>query len=162
MCVVQVQTYPPAYFPPLSSSWPRAACVLFLLIPPPAKSTQVVRRMLAGVGSDLSSPKPGRVSALKRTPSRKLANVALVSPTVSGCRRARAPLLDCPRMPHHFCVHRLVTRSPGPACGCKAASLRAGLVQSSLRASEGELSPFKPPRYSGEKCRSGAGFSPAQ
>lgn len=154
--MVQVQTYPPAYFPPpLSSSWhrqlPSSSSESQLLL----KSTQILREMLAGAGSDLSPPEPGRDRELKRTPSGRLADVASVSPAALGRQRRwdagghRSLLPGCPRTLHRFCTRGLVTPSPAPACGCKAASLGAGLVQSSLRASEGEGSPIKPPRYSG-------------
>lgn len=107
--MVQVQTYPPAYFPPpLSSSWhrqlPSSSSESQLLL----KSTQILREMLAGAGSDLSPPEPGRDRELKRTPSGRLADVAFRSaqrrwdgsgvgmPAGTGafCRAVRAPCTD--------------------------------------------------------------------
>lgn len=129
--VVQVQTYPPAYFPPLRSSWqtPQVFFPIILL-----KSTQVLTWMLAGVGSDTSSSKPGRDLALKRTPSPKLADMALVSQSSHT-----ASLL------HSQACHLV----PSTHLWLQSSIVRAGVIQSSLGASEGELRPFKPPQNSG-------------
>ena len=141
----------------------RTAHVFFLLIPAPPEVN--VSGMLVGVGSDLSSPKPGRDAALKRTPPfTQVSRRGFGQPNGVGMLAGTSAL--CSAVHAHYITSASTGLSPHPQHPPAAVKQhRLGQGWSGPKHTQGIRGRAEPVQTSlilWLKCRSGAGFSPAQ